>query len=99
MNYYWTKEEVLDRLDTKMTLAFNSVYEMAERENVSMRDAAYMVAIGRVVKSMELRAGSKSKSGSNQLVVFQPEMLPENHFFYPLEIPTVRFLYNQINKW
>jgi glutamate dehydrogenase len=55
MNYYWTKEEVLDRLDTKMTLAFNSVYEMAERENVSMRDAAYMVAIGRVVKSMELR--------------------------------------------
>ncbi|MDR3574247.1 MAG: Glu/Leu/Phe/Val dehydrogenase [Anaerolineaceae bacterium] len=55
MNYYWTKEEVLDRLDTKMTLAFNSVYEMAERENVYMRDAAYMVAIGRVVKSMELR--------------------------------------------
>jgi glutamate dehydrogenase (NAD(P)+) len=55
MNYYWTKEEVLDRLDTKMTLAFNSVFEMAERENVYMRDAAYMVAIGRVVKSMELR--------------------------------------------
>ena len=55
MNYYWTKEEVLDRLDTKMTLAFNSVYEMSERENVYMRDAAYMVAIGRVVKSMELR--------------------------------------------
>ncbi len=55
MNYYWTKEEVLDRLDTKMTLAFNSVFEMADRENVYMRDAAYMVAIGRVVKSMELR--------------------------------------------
>ena len=55
MNYYWTKEEVLDRLDTKMTLAFNSVYEMAEREDVYIRDAAYMVAIGRVVKSMELR--------------------------------------------
>ncbi|HMD89334.1 MAG TPA: Glu/Leu/Phe/Val dehydrogenase [Anaerolineaceae bacterium] len=55
MNFYWTKEEVLERLDTKMTLAFNSIYEMAERENVYMRDAAYMVAIGRVVKSMELR--------------------------------------------
>jgi glutamate dehydrogenase (NAD(P)+) len=55
MNFYWTKEEVLERLDTKMTLAFNGVYEMAERENVYMRDAAYMVAIGRVVKSMELR--------------------------------------------
>lgn len=55
MNYYWTREEVLDRLDTKITLAFNSVLEMAESEKVYMRDAAYMVAIGRVVKAMELR--------------------------------------------
>jgi glutamate dehydrogenase len=55
MNYYWTKEEVLKRLDTKITQAFNSVVEMAESENVFMRDAAYMVAIARVVKAMELR--------------------------------------------
>ena len=55
MNFYWTKKEVLDRLDTKITQAFNSVVEMAESERVYMRDAAYMVAIGRVVKAMELR--------------------------------------------
>jgi glutamate dehydrogenase len=55
MNYYWTHEEVLRRLDTKITAAFNSVLEMAESEKVYMRDAAYMVAIGRVVKAMELR--------------------------------------------
>jgi glutamate dehydrogenase (NAD(P)+) len=55
MNFYWTKQEVLDRLDTKMTQAFNSVFEVAEGEKVYMRDAAYMVAIGRVVKAMELR--------------------------------------------
>lgn len=55
MNYYWTRDEVLERLDTKMTRAFNSVVEMAEREKVFMRDAAYMVAIDRVVKAMELR--------------------------------------------
>lgn len=55
MNFYWTKQEVLDRLDTKMTQAFNSVLEIAEGEKVYMRDAAYMVAIGRVVKAMELR--------------------------------------------
>ena len=35
--------------------AFNGVLEMAEREKVYIRDAAYMVAIGRVVKAMELR--------------------------------------------
>ncbi|HVN56455.1 MAG TPA: Glu/Leu/Phe/Val dehydrogenase [Anaerolineaceae bacterium] len=55
MNFYWTKEEVLSRLDTKMTQAFSSVNEMADAEKVYMRDAAYMVAIGRVVKAMELR--------------------------------------------
>jgi glutamate dehydrogenase (NAD(P)+) len=55
MNYYWTKDEVLQRLDTKITQAFNSVLEMSEGQKVYMRDAAYMVAIDRVVKAMELR--------------------------------------------
>ena len=55
MNFYWTKEEVLDRLDTRMTVAFESVLEMAINDKVYMRDAAYMVAIARVVKAMELR--------------------------------------------
>ena len=55
MNYYWTKDEVLQRLDTKMTQAFHGVLEMSESEKVYMRDAAYMVAIKRVVTAMELR--------------------------------------------
>jgi glutamate dehydrogenase (NAD(P)+) len=38
-----------------MTQAFNSVLSVSEGEKVYMRDAAYMVAIGRVVKAMELR--------------------------------------------
>jgi glutamate dehydrogenase (NAD(P)+) len=55
MNYYWPKEEVLRRLDEKMTQAFTSVLEVAEREKVFTRDAAYMVAIGRVVEAMQMR--------------------------------------------
>jgi len=55
MNYYWPRDEVLQRLDEKMTIAFQSVYEMYEKEKVFMRDAAYMVAINRVVKAMQLR--------------------------------------------
>ncbi len=55
MNYYWPRDEVLRRLDAKMTIAFQSVYEMYEKEKVFMRDAAYMVAINRVVKAMQLR--------------------------------------------
>ncbi len=55
MNFYWSKEEVLERLDQKMTAAFHGVLDMAKEKNVYMRDAAYMVAITRVVKAMELR--------------------------------------------
>jgi glutamate dehydrogenase (NAD(P)+) len=55
MNFYWTKDEVLEKLDTKMTSAFAAVLDMSEKEKVYMRDAAYMVAIARVVKAMELR--------------------------------------------
>jgi glutamate dehydrogenase len=54
-NFYWTKEEVLQRLDTKMTQAFHGVLDMSVNEKVYMRDAAYMVAIKRVVTAMELR--------------------------------------------
>ena len=55
MNFYWSKDEVLKRLDDKMTVAFQHVLEMSTREGVYMRDAAYMVAIEKVVKGMELR--------------------------------------------
>ena len=55
MNYYWSKEEVLERLDFKMTEAYRRVLEMSTNEGVPMRDAAYMVAIGAVVEAMEMR--------------------------------------------
>jgi glutamate dehydrogenase (NAD(P)+) len=54
-NYYWEHDAVLRRLDQKMTTAFNGVLDTANVRNVYMRDAAYMVAIDRVVKAMELR--------------------------------------------
>jgi len=55
MNFYWSKKEVLERLDAKITSAFNDVLQMAEKENEYMRDAAYMVSIQRVVDSMQIR--------------------------------------------
>jgi glutamate dehydrogenase (NAD(P)+) len=55
MNYYWSRDEVLQRLDSKMTQAFESVLQMAEGEGVFTRDAAYMVAISRVIQAMEQR--------------------------------------------
>jgi len=54
-NYYWEKDAVLRRLDVKMTSAFNAVLDRSVQEKVYMRDAAYMVAIDRVVKAMDMR--------------------------------------------
>jgi len=54
-NFYWSLEEVRHRLDQKMTSAFDSVLQMSLDKKVYMRDAAYMVAIDKVVKAMKLR--------------------------------------------
>lgn len=48
MNYYWSKDEVLGKLDSKMTSAFIAVSEMAKERDLYMRDAAYVIAIDRV---------------------------------------------------
>jgi glutamate dehydrogenase (NAD(P)+) len=55
MNFYWSKEEVLRRLDEKMTASFQDVLRRANKENASMREAAYMVSIQRVVDAMTMR--------------------------------------------
>jgi glutamate dehydrogenase (NAD(P)+) len=55
MNYYWEKDEVLSKLDTKMTNAFHAVADLAESRSVYMRDAAYMIAIQRVAEAARYR--------------------------------------------
>jgi len=55
MNYYWEKEEVLTKLDQKMTNAFKAVCGMSKSKKVYMRDAAYMIAIQRVAEACHLR--------------------------------------------
>ncbi len=54
-NYFWEKEEVLTKLDSKMTAAFTAVYDLAQRQKLYMRDAAYMIAINRVAEAVKLR--------------------------------------------
>lgn len=55
MNYYWPLDEVLAKLDFKMTHAFREVHRLADQKNITMRDAAYMIAINRVVDAVKLR--------------------------------------------
>ncbi|MDD4029402.1 MAG: Glu/Leu/Phe/Val dehydrogenase [Caldisericia bacterium] len=55
MNYFWSKEEALSKLDAKMTDAYLKVSAMARSRNVYMRDAAYMIAIQRVADACKIR--------------------------------------------
>lgn len=55
MNYYWPKEEVLEKLDAKMTDAFQGVLALSKEKSVPLRDAAYMIAIARVAEACHLR--------------------------------------------
>ena len=55
MNYFWEKDEVLGKLDVKMTSAYFAVSDLARREKLYMRDAAYAIAIGRVAKACHER--------------------------------------------
>jgi glutamate dehydrogenase (NAD(P)+) len=51
MNYYWGKDEVLGKLDVKMTAAYVAVSEMARKRKLYMRDAAYVIAVDRVARA------------------------------------------------
>jgi glutamate dehydrogenase len=48
MNYFWEKDEVLGKLDTKMTSAYLRVSDLASKKKLYMRDAAYTIAVDRV---------------------------------------------------
>ena len=51
MNYFWEKDEVLGKLDLKLTAAYYAVSDLARRQKLYMRDAAYAIAIGRVAQA------------------------------------------------
>ncbi len=54
-NFYWELEDVHKMLDTKITKAFNAVYDMYKKHKVNMRVAAYMVAVSRVAEACKMR--------------------------------------------
>ena len=55
MNYYWTKDEVLGKLDQKMTEAFIAVSDLAAKNKLYMREAAYVISVSRVVEACRSR--------------------------------------------
>jgi len=54
-SFFWTEDRINDSLKGIMDRAFASVLEMADRYEVDMRTAAYMVAVARVAEATLLR--------------------------------------------
>jgi glutamate dehydrogenase (NAD(P)+) len=55
MRYCWTHEEVYQKLDERMTTAYHGVLEASKKYKINMRQAAYTVAVARVVEAMKTR--------------------------------------------
>ncbi len=53
--YYWEEEEVNKKLEKIMVKAFNEVLSVSKKHEVDMRTAAYMLALERVARAVELR--------------------------------------------
>ncbi len=53
--YFWRESEIRERLEEKMVVSFRDVAETAERHQVDLRMAAYILAVGRVAEAKRLR--------------------------------------------
>jgi len=53
--YYWTEEEVNEKLYKKMIDAFDNVYTVATTRNINMRLAAYMVGVRKTAEASRFR--------------------------------------------
>lgn len=51
----WDEQDVNDKLARKMEKAFNSVYDLAQEKNTTLRTGAYAIALKRVVDALQFR--------------------------------------------
>ncbi|MFD1205462.1 MULTISPECIES: Glu/Leu/Phe/Val dehydrogenase [Sporosarcina] len=55
MGYYWSEEEVREKMTEKMVEAFENVYSVATTRNIDMRLAAYMIGIRKTAEASRFR--------------------------------------------
>lgn len=53
--YYWSEEEIEEKLENTMVKAFENVYNMAQTRNINMRLAAYMVGVRKLAEACRFR--------------------------------------------
>ncbi|WP_412679164.1 Glu/Leu/Phe/Val family dehydrogenase [Brevibacillus borstelensis] len=53
--YYWSEEEVIDKLEKVLVKAFENVYSLAQTRRIDMRLAAYMVGVRKMAEASRFR--------------------------------------------
>lgn len=53
--YFWTEEQVTQRLDRMMREAFDEVYTTADEHDISLRIGAYVMGVRRVAEALRMR--------------------------------------------
>jgi glutamate dehydrogenase (NAD(P)+) len=53
--YWWTEQEIADKLEHRMTTAYADVSALAQREGLSLRDAALVIGVKRVAEAHQIR--------------------------------------------
>jgi glutamate dehydrogenase/leucine dehydrogenase len=53
--YYWEEKEVLEKLEKIMRTAFDEVWNTGAEEKTTLRNAAYIIALSRIVEAMTAR--------------------------------------------
>jgi len=54
-NDYWTEKKVFEKLEEKMDLAFNNVWDFSRKENCDLRAASQIIAIKKILAAEKLR--------------------------------------------
>ena len=53
--FFWSATEVRERLETIMTRAFDDIWQTAQTQNTTLREAALLLAVDRVAQAVHLR--------------------------------------------
>jgi glutamate dehydrogenase len=53
--YYWSEEEIAQKLQEKLIKSFQQIYDLAQTRQVDMRLAAYMVGVRRMAEAVQFK--------------------------------------------
>ena len=54
-NFYWTQDEIYSNLETHFTHALEQIYAVKKAKNLNLRQAAFVLAVGRINETSNLR--------------------------------------------